>query len=92
MKPPHYRGSYHIQARQVRVKAYLDPTTRCWRCNLTLSEIHKHKPNAKWTAGHLTDGQAGGPLAPECSPCNYSHGARHGNQKRKPRLNTSRQW
>ena len=92
MKPAHYRGSYHAQARAVRVAAYLNTATRCWRCGLTLAEIHKRHAQAKWTAGHLVDGQAGGALAPECSPCNYSHGARAGNQKRKPRLNTSRRW
>ena len=91
-KPAHHRGSYHVQARRVRDAANRNPTTRCWRCGLTITEVRKTKPRARWTAGHLVDGQAGGALAPECSPCNYSNGAAVGNAKRKPRLNTSRAW
>lgn len=92
MKPAHYQGSYHVQARRVRQHAYANPNTRCWRCTLTLAEIRKTKPRAKWTAGHLVDGQAGGPLAPECSPCNYANGARTGNRRRRRTLNVSREW
>lgn len=91
VKPAHYRGSYHVDARRVRAAAYLNPLTRCWRCRLTLTEIRQTKPRARWTAGHLVDGQVNGSLAPECSPCNYSHGAALGNQRRsEPR--TSLTW
>jgi hypothetical protein len=85
-KPAHYAGSYHVQARQIRTQAYANPLTRCWRCGLTLPQIHQAKPRAKWTAGHLVDGQTGGPLAPECSPCNYAAGARLRNQRRRSPL------
>ena len=76
MKPPHYRGTYHVQARHVRQAAYANPATRCWRCGATLAEIQTIHPQAKWTAGHLIDTTPNSPLAPECSPCNYSNGAR----------------
>lgn len=75
-KPPHYRGTYHVQAARLRAAAYANPHTTCWRCGLTLHQIHRAHPRAKWTAGHLIDGQPGGQLAPECSHCNYSNGQR----------------
>lgn len=84
-KAPHHRGTYHVQAAHTRAAAYLDNTTRCWRCGQTLDEIRKTKPHAKWTAGHLVDGQVNGPMAAECSPCNYSAGAAAGNRRRRPR-------
>lgn len=76
-KPAHYRGDYHVRARHVRAAAYADPTTRCWRGGHTLAEARAlWGTHVKWTAGHLVDGQEGGPLAPECSHCNYGAGAR----------------
>lgn len=95
MKPAHHRGSFHVQARQVRLAAYSSSATRCWRCGLTLVEIQAKYPKRKvtWQAGHLHDGLPGGALAPECSPCNLSNGARHGNQLRAQRATkTSRTW
>lgn len=83
MKPPHYRGRYHVQAATLRAHAYANPDTTCWRCHRTLEQIRQHHPRARWTAGHLIDGQVGGPLAPECSPCNYSAGAKLGNRNRR---------
>lgn len=83
-KPAHYRGNYHRASARLRAHAYANPDTRCWRCGRTLADIHTDHPRARWTAGHLVDGQAGGTLAPECSPCNYSAGARlrHANTRR----------
>lgn len=81
-KGAHHRGSYHVQSRRVRQAAWADPSTRCWRCGRTLAEVRATKPRARWTAGHLVDGQAGGPLLPECEPCNKGRGAAMGNRLR----------
>lgn len=81
-KGAHHRGSYHVTSRRVRQAANADPTTRCWRCGLTLAERRRTHPKARWTAGHVVDGQAGGTLLPECSPCNYGNGARLRHRKR----------
>lgn len=83
-KPAHYRGSYHTQSARIRARAYANPATTCWRCGLTLAQVRQHHPHAKWTAGHIIDGQPGGPMAPEDSWCNYSQGAklRHARAKR----------
>lgn len=90
---PHHRGSYRVEARAVRLAAALDPTTRCMSCDMTLAQIRKTKPQAKWTAGHVVDGQVGGELRAECSPCNYGRGASYGNRRRDGRkLKTSRDW
>ena len=92
MKPPHHSGSFAREALAVRLAAYAEPQTRCWRCRLTLVEVQAAFPRrrVRWTAGHLVDGQAGGPLAAECSPCNFGAGAVLGNAQRvMPR---SRRW
>lgn len=91
-KKPHYTGSYHVQSRRIRDAANADPTTRCWRCRRTMAEIRARKPRARWTAGHLIDGMKDGPLAPECSPCNYAAGARLTHQKRKTHKRTQLTW
>lgn len=75
-KPAHYRGSYHVDSAHVRAMAYANPETLCWRCGRTLAQIRQVKPRARWTAGHLIDSLPGGPLAPECSPCNYAAGGK----------------
>lgn len=83
MKRPQHRGTYHVRSRHLVKMAYADPDTKCWRCGKTLPEHEPHKTGAppKWTAGHLVDGQVGGPLLPEASTCNYSAGGILGNQK-----------
>jgi hypothetical protein len=83
-KAAHHRGGYQVQARRVTLAAYADPSTQCWRCGKTLNQHAPHKDGtpARWTAGHLVDGAAGGDLAPEASVCNYSAGATAGNRKR----------
>jgi hypothetical protein len=48
-----------------------------------MPEIRKRKPQAFWTAGHVNDGEVGGLVLHECSPCNFSRGARHGNDLRR---------
>lgn len=84
VKPLHYQGRYHVQARHVRQAANNNPNTRCWRCGLTLQQHAPHKSGqpAKWTAGHLIDSDPTSPLLPEASTCNYKAGARHGNAQR----------
>ena len=72
VKAAHHKGSYHVQSRHVRTLAYANPSTLCWRCGKTLPE---HGPRARWTAGHVIDGQIGGELRPEASTCNYAAGA-----------------
>lgn len=82
VKAPHHRGSYHRRSAEVRALAYSQPDTRCWVCGLTLAEIRVRNPRAKWTAGHIRDGEVDGMLLPECSVDNYSRGARYGNRRR----------
>jgi hypothetical protein len=70
-----------------------NPSTRCWRCGLTLAEIRARTPRSKrvvWQAGHTVDGDNSFPLAAECNVCNEAAGARYGNRKRG--LNPSRKW
>jgi hypothetical protein len=88
-KGPHHRGSYARRARLVRQAAYADPTTKCWRCGRTLAEHPPHRTGtqARWTAGHVRDGDVTSPLAPEVSRCNYSAGATLGNTGRSPGRN-----
>jgi len=91
----HYTGSYKRTALRMRATANADPTSTCWRCKRTLGEIHATRPDARWTVGHLIDGDPQSPLAIECSPCNFSAGARRGNALRKARAATvtpSRRW
>lgn len=73
-KGPHHRGSFQVRSEKVRAAANRDPSTRCWRCGRTLWEVRMEKPDAVWQAGHLVDGEVGGALAPECSPCNHRAG------------------
>lgn len=100
-KAPHHRGTFHVEGRKVRAAANADPTSRCWRCRLTLAQARaRWGAHVHWQAGHLRTGQAGGALRAECSHCNASHGATHGNRqrgkaRRTPRLdplNRSRRW
>lgn len=97
MSGAHHRGTYPARARALRARANADPLTRCWRCGRTLAEHppHRNGKPARWTAGHLVDGQEDGPLAPEASTCNYSSGGRLGNARRARRRaprRTSRRW
>ena len=90
---PHHKGNYARRAKQVRDAANAVPSTLCWRCHRTLAEIRLTKPKAKWTAGHLNDGEIDGPLAPECSCCNFGAGARLTNTRRRPKTSeVSRSW
>lgn len=95
LKSAHHRGTYQVRARRLVAAANADPTTRCHRCGLTLSEHRPHKSGkpAFWTAGHLVDGEIDGVLMPEASTCNHRAGAIAGNQMRgRTRNPTSRQW
>lgn len=87
-KQPWHTGAYQRLATLVTDRANADPTTRCWRCGLTLAQHEPHangKP-ATWTAGHKRDGEiihTIDQLGPEASTCNYRWGAAHGNGQRK---------
>lgn len=92
---PWHTGPFRASAAAVRQYAVTHPATRCWRCGLTIGEVRKHNPDAHWTAGHLVDGQVGGPLAPECSVCNYSAGGRLGRArqlKQRVKGRTKLEW
>ena len=81
---------YARLARLVRVAAYADPGTTCWRCGLTLGQHDNHKTGrpVMWTAGHIHDGQLASTLTirdllPEASTCNYRYGAIVNNRLRE---------
>lgn len=85
-RKPWQQGGYHVEARACRTRAWADPDTRCRRCHRTIDQcFHKDGTPGRWTAGHVVDGEVGGLLAPECSPCAAESGARRGNQMREPR-------
>lgn len=88
-KAAHHRGAHQVTAKRITDAAYANPATTCRRCGLTLAERHETHPNATWDAGHPDPGQTG--YAPECSHCNRSAGATHGNRLRQG-LRTSRTW
>lgn len=84
-RKPHHSGTYVRDSAILRAAAYADPTTRCARCGRTLAE---HPPTRtgkppRWQAGHVNDGQIGGPLRPEADVCNTAAGARRGNGMRR---------
>ena len=79
----HYRGDYQSRARAVRDAANADPSTKCWRCG------DPARPDDPWQAGHLRDGDATSPLAPEHRSCNAKAGAAIVNGQRERR---SRDW
>jgi hypothetical protein len=82
----HYAGAYLVTARRVRAWGNAHPDHRCPRCGLTRAEgIARWGKNGEWDSGHITDGQAGGPMRPEHAHCNRSAGASYGNAKREPR-------
>jgi hypothetical protein len=69
--------------------ANTNPHATCWRCGKTIDKCKPHRNGkpARWTAGHLKDGQLDATLTiadlhPECSGCNYSSGASFGNRQR----------
>jgi hypothetical protein len=76
-RKPWHSGTYVKHAEAVRNRANADPTYRCWRCGRTRSEH-----GTAWQAGHVIDGQVGGELRAECTPCNTSAGATRGNRMR----------
>jgi hypothetical protein len=61
---------------RIREAANANPATVCWRCGKTIQDHRPHRSGrpAFWTAGHLRDGDASSPLAPEASTCNYRAG------------------
>jgi ribosomal protein L37E len=69
-KEPQYRGRYHVVS-LANLRAWnADPTTTCWRCGKTLTQVRERYPKAKWNNGHLWPNDPNAPLAAECSPCN----------------------
>ena len=68
------------------------PDCRCWQCKEPLATCgpnrngrHANGAPAKWTGGHVRDGDRTSPLALECSPCNFRRGASAGNARRPSR-------
>jgi hypothetical protein len=82
-KQPWHKGTHQSRSAKLRAAGYANPHATCWRCGLTLQQVRRQHPRARWTAGHLVDSQINGPLALECSWCNYSNGAKHGNALRR---------
>jgi hypothetical protein len=85
-------GTYTVQAKAVRAKAYADPRTVC-PCGRTLAQ---HPPTrsgnpATWSADHVRPGDPTSPLRPMVLGCNASAGAAHGNRMRRG-LRTTRDW
>ncbi|MEZ5409572.1 MAG: hypothetical protein R2761_16200 [Acidimicrobiales bacterium] len=68
--------SHQLRAKPVRQRAYADPSTRCWRCGLTLAEVRLANPGRRieWHAGH-TEPTRYAPLLAECSLCNWRNAA-----------------
>lgn len=95
-KAAHHKGTHQARSARIRAEANANPHHRCWRCHRTLDEVRsqERKPNAQWTAGHLPgwDGIPNAPMAAECSVCNYSHGARMGNARRRTTRRTALTW
>jgi hypothetical protein len=92
-KGPHHRGTHQVRARRVVAAANANPHTRCWRCGRTLDQHRRHRNGtpARWTAGHINDGQVDGELAPEASTCNMTAGSKLGNARRAG-LARTRDW
>lgn len=90
----HYKGSHATTSAYLRAAYYADPTTRCARCGRTLYEHPPTKTGKAptWEAGHVVDGQVGGPYQPEVKSCNASAGASAGNRRRKPRRRSRLAW
>lgn len=67
--------SHQLRAGPIRQRAYADPSTRCWRCGLTLAQVQAANPGRKvvWHAGHT--GGRHDPLLAECSLCNWRNAA-----------------
>jgi hypothetical protein len=77
MAGPHHRTrEYRWYAPRIVARANADPTTLCGRCGRTLDEHTPHRNGrpARWTAGHVNDGELNGPLRPEASTCNLRAG------------------
>lgn len=93
-----YDGDYKRRRARLIAWALSNPhLARCWQCNEPLATCgpnrngrHANGTRAKWTGGHTIDGDRTAPLALECSPCNYSRGAAHGNRNRKARPHSRR--
>lgn len=90
-KAAHHRGDYQARAAKVRAWAYANPDTRCGRCGKTLDQ---HPPGDRWEAGHVNDGEVGGPLRPEGRSCNRRAAAQRTNAKRQARVprHTVAEW
>lgn len=73
----HYAGDHKRRAQRIVAAANANPTTRCLspHCKYSNGTIADHPPGSTWDAGHVKDGQIGGPLQPEVAHCNRSAGA-----------------
>lgn len=83
--------SHQVRARPIRARAYADPSTRCWRCGLTLAEVRAANPRRKvvWHAGHTAPTRYAALLA-ECSLCNLQNAGETTQAKRSSSGGTGR--
>lgn len=91
VKAAHHRGAHQRRAKLVCDWAWAHPDTRCARCGLTYAEAAKRwgQARAKWTGGHVNDGEINGAYQPEHLHCGSSAGATYGNAQRRT---SSPQW
>lgn len=73
-------SDYRRRGDAIIAAANRNPNAKCWRCGRTLAQHPPHRDGApaKWTRGHVIDGDPRSPLAAEASTCNYSAGGRSG--------------
>ena len=88
-RPAVHGHNYRRLAPLVVAWANHHPTATCWRCGNTIDKCRPHRNGkpARWTAGHLKDGQPDATLtladlAPEASTENFAKGASWGNRNR----------
>jgi hypothetical protein len=87
---PYHKGEYTKRAKAVRLAAYANPATTCWRCGLTHAQHGR-----RWQAGHVNDGDVNSPLLPECELCNTRAGQARGEALKRARgewAGPSRAW
>lgn len=75
-KAPQYRGTYHVRSLANLRTWNADPTTRCYVCHRTISEVRQDYPKAKWHNGHRWPNDPAAPLDAWCSRCNIAESNR----------------
>lgn len=92
----HYGAAHDRASREHRARWYADPATTCARCGRTIADVLVlgwTPRQAAWDAGHVHDGQPGGPYQPEHARCNRSAGqAISAARKRLAAVQTTQAW